>query len=50
MGKVAENERIRLRAIWMNNVSVGLLVAGFVIPYLTVIQKARRSNNSSVIG
>jgi hypothetical protein len=40
MGMAADNERIKLRATFWNNISVGLLVAGFVVPYLAVIQKA----------
>ena len=40
MGKAAENERIKLRATWFNNISVGLFVAGFIVPYLALIQKA----------
>jgi len=39
MGKAADNERIKLRATWYNNVSVGLFVAGVFVPYLTLFQK-----------
>jgi hypothetical protein len=39
MGKAAENERIKLRAAFYNNVSVGLVVTGFFVPLLTVYQK-----------
>jgi hypothetical protein len=39
MGKAAENERLKLRATWYNNISVGLTVAGVAIPYLTVPQR-----------
>lgn len=39
MGKTAENERIKLRATWFNNVSIGLMVAGFLVPYLAISQR-----------
>jgi hypothetical protein len=37
MGKATENERIKLRATWFNNISVGLLIAGFIVPYLSTV-------------
>ena len=37
MGKAAENERIKLKATFCNNLSVGLCPAGFLIPYLQFI-------------
>jgi hypothetical protein len=40
MGKAAETEDIKLRATWFNNVSVGLLITGFLVPYLALIQDA----------
>ena len=40
MGKAAENERIKLKATWINNVSVGLFLGGFVIPYLALFQRS----------
>jgi hypothetical protein len=38
MGKAAENERTKLRATFYNNLSVGLVLAGVLIPYLGFIQ------------
>jgi hypothetical protein len=38
MGKAADNERIKLQATWLNNVSVGLAVAGVFVPYLAFVQ------------
>ena len=40
MGKAADNERIKLRATYYNNVSVGLLLAGGLIPYLAFFRDA----------
>ena len=40
MGKAAENEGIKLRAAWFNNASVGLTVAGFIIPGFSIIRAA----------
>jgi len=39
MGKAAKNERIKLRATFFNNVSVGLILAGCLIPYLALVQR-----------
>jgi hypothetical protein len=36
MGKTAENEKIKLRATFLNNCSVGLTVAGVILPLLGV--------------
>jgi hypothetical protein len=38
MGKVADTERLKLRATFFNNLSVGLYLGGLLIPYLAVIQ------------
>jgi hypothetical protein len=38
MGKAADNERIKLRATWDNNVSIGLFLGGAIIPYLALGQ------------
>jgi hypothetical protein len=35
MGTAANNERVKLRATYFNNISIGLYVAGFFIPYLS---------------
>jgi hypothetical protein len=40
MGKAANNERIKLKAMYFNNISVGLVVAGALIPYLAIAQRA----------
>jgi hypothetical protein len=34
MGRAADNEAIKLRAAWLNNASVGLIVGGVFLPYL----------------
>jgi hypothetical protein len=39
MGKTANNERIKLKATYNNNISVGLYVGGFLIPCLAIMQK-----------
>jgi hypothetical protein len=39
MGKAAENESIKLRATFYNNIGVGLLLAGCLIPYLAIYYK-----------
>ena len=39
MGRTAENEMIKLRATYLNNVSVGLTVAGVLIPFLAIIPR-----------
>jgi hypothetical protein len=36
MGRAAENERLKLRATFFNNIAVGIVVAGLVIPYLAI--------------
>jgi hypothetical protein len=36
MGKTAENEKIKLRASYLNNCAVGLTVAGVILPVLAV--------------
>ena len=41
MGRAAENEQLKLRATWFNNVSVGLFVAGFFVPFLLLPQRFR---------
>ncbi|MEA2878008.1 MAG: hypothetical protein QOF14_3204 [Hyphomicrobiales bacterium] len=37
MGKVADSERIKLRAIFYNNLSVGTMIGGVVAPYITFV-------------
>lgn len=38
MGKLAENEELKLRATFYNNVAVGCAVAGVVVPFLQIYQ------------
>jgi hypothetical protein len=38
VGKVAKNEGIRLKATFLNNIAVGLFVAGVFVPYLALVQ------------
>lgn len=38
MGKAADNERLRLRAIFFTNLSVACFVAGLFIPYLALLK------------
>jgi hypothetical protein len=38
MGKVADNERIKLRATFYNNIAVGLWVAGALVPYIAIFR------------
>jgi arginine exporter protein ArgO len=35
MGKAANNEGLKIKATYYNNIAVGLFVAGAVIPYLS---------------
>src|SRR5438045_8909465 len=41
MGKAADNEQIKLKATFYNNVAVGLVLAGAIIPYLSLIAHLR---------
>jgi len=36
MGKIAENERIKLRAMFFNNIAVGAAITGFVVPFISI--------------
>ena len=38
MGKVAENEEIKLTATFCNNIAAGLFLTGALIPYLGLFQ------------
>jgi hypothetical protein len=38
MGKAAKNEGHKLAATYWNNIAVGFMLAGFVIPYLNLYQ------------
>ena len=45
MGKAADNERIRLRATYLNNISVALYVAGGILPLMGYLAKAHQHSN-----
>jgi hypothetical protein len=49
MGKAAENELIKLKAAWLSNVSTGLFVGGFAVPYFTAFQKGVETGSSKVL-
>lgn len=36
MGKTARNEQIKLHAAFFNNLAVGLILAGFLVPIITL--------------
>jgi hypothetical protein len=40
MGKAADNERIKLKATFYNNMAIALAVGGFFLPYLAYAPKA----------
>jgi hypothetical protein len=40
MSKAAKNERIRLKATFLNNTAVGTIVGGAVLPTFTIYAKA----------
>jgi hypothetical protein len=40
MGKSADNERLKLKATHLTNLSVGLYLGGLLIPYLAVTRRA----------
>jgi hypothetical protein len=39
IGKSASNELIKLNATFMNNLAVGLIVTGFLIPFISLYAK-----------
>jgi hypothetical protein len=53
MGKAADNEAIKLRATYFNNLAVGTLLGGFVIPYIALFQRypedTQRSKQPSML-
>jgi len=49
MGKVADNEQLKLRATRLNKASVGLFVGGFVIPFAWVIAAFMRWRAASLL-
>lgn len=38
MGKTAETEKIKLRATFLNNSAVGIVVAGIILPLLALLR------------
>ncbi len=46
MGKVADNEQRKLRATFWNNLAVGAVLAGIVIPYLSYFTKSSPNDPS----
>jgi hypothetical protein len=45
MGKAADNERLKLRAVFFNNLSVACFVTGLFIPYLALLRGWGQSMN-----
>ena len=45
MGKAADNERLKLRATFFNNLSVACFVTGLFIPYLALLRGWGQSMN-----
>jgi hypothetical protein len=39
VGKVADNEELKLRATFYNNLAVGVAIGGFFLPYLAMLQR-----------
>jgi len=39
MGKAAANERIKLHATYLNNIAVGVILTGFIVPYVAFFLK-----------
>jgi len=44
MGKTADNERIKLKATFFNNIAVGCVVGGATIPYIAFFQKLQNEH------
>ena len=40
MGKAAENEKLKLKAAFYNNIASGFFLAAFVIPLIALMQKS----------
>jgi hypothetical protein len=43
MGKASDNERIKLGATYLNNIAVGIILAGGLIPLFLVVQALERN-------
>ncbi|MGU3387203.1 hypothetical protein ACLBYG_22025 [Methylobacterium sp. D53M] len=39
MGKAADNERKKLKATFYNNIGAGMMLGGFLVPYLGFVGK-----------
>ena len=40
MGKTARNEVLKLTATYLNNIAVGIAIAGLIVPYFVFLQSA----------
>jgi hypothetical protein len=49
MGKAADNEKIKLRAVFYNNIAVGLCIAGAIAPIFSVIEAESPSELFSLV-
>ena len=45
MGKAASNEKIKLRALYFNNVAVGATIAGSIVPLLAYARELAQGDN-----
>jgi hypothetical protein len=45
MGKAASNEKIKVRALYFNNVAVGATIAGSIVPLLAYARELIQSDN-----
>jgi hypothetical protein len=51
MGKTADNEKLKLRAAFFNNVAVAFFITGVVVPYLSLAYKiGEYSSNPALHG
>ena len=44
MGKAARNERVKLDATFLNNLAVGLVLAGIFLPLFSLFRSGRNSS------
>jgi hypothetical protein len=50
MGKAADNERVKLRATYLNNIGAGLIVGGVIVPALTfAVQELEMTSKKGII-
>ena len=43
MGKAADNERLKLRAAYYNNLATGVVITGYAVPYFALMKKTLES-------